>query len=128
MKGGKEFLKLVEKFILHRLYELLNSVQNGTWKKVSEILIPFSPEVDKKWGLRFYLLLNELVRELALRIQPFNEDGNPSLFAEQFGKYKTKALIKEQNFYLGEKLSDFDGQDQKFFQSFPINLKKEPKE
>lgn len=59
--------------ILNRLVELALSVKTEPWMSVSEILFPYSDDKDKKHGLRFYLLLTEILRDLGTKIKPQDE-------------------------------------------------------
>lgn len=97
--------------MLNRLYEILEKAQKGTWKDVSQVLFPYSKDQDKKWGLRFYLLLTELLRALALEIKPKDNKNQPSDFRKQYGKAKNQYLFKEENFYIRKKLSEYPQQD-----------------
>ena len=40
---------------------MVTSVPKGSWSKCSEILFAVSKDKDKKWGLRFYVFLTEIL-------------------------------------------------------------------
>ena len=65
-KKDNDFLSLTEMHILSRLVELVMGVKTESWMSVSEILFPYTDDKDKKPGLRFYLLLTEILRDLGI--------------------------------------------------------------
>lgn len=82
-KLDKKFQFILEKHILNRLLELIKSVKKDTWMNSAEIIYPYSKDKDKKQGLRFYVLLTELLRSFSISY-PKNDDGTDSVFKTEY--------------------------------------------
>lgn len=78
---------------------MLMSVQNGKWQKTCQILFKYSNDKNLKWGMRFYLLLTELLRELGTNILPVEPTGEDSRFKKIWDKLSNEILTTDRNYY-----------------------------
>lgn len=91
--------KIVRVSLLDRLTEIACLAQGKNWNQISEIMFPFSRDQDKVFGLRFYLLLVECLRDWGEKLIPTNTDGSNSPFKVNWNRIKGMILVPRKSYF-----------------------------
>lgn len=132
---------LLRDIFLRRFYEILQKVQKSSLEELSNLLKEYSIENNKKWGLRFYLLLTECLRFWSFftekrKIFSFEKNENliekrksKNLFKTVFLRLSEKLIFFEKNYYFETDLVNLEKKDGEFLKEckLPRKIRKKGK-